>query len=274
VTSLIARDEDRPDGPQPDQHIRDAESLREVTMARVDAASANQWKPLARMRTHEQVIAEIESRLMSGRLRPGDRLPPERQFAEALGVSRGAVREALRILEAIGVVEAGTGSGPSSGSTIIGDGVAGMAMVLRLHLQMASFSQADLLEIRLQIERPAARRAADVATEEDVAALLSLVEGMRGPAAAVDGLEVAFHERVVALAGNGLASVFVGALRRARTPLGGSGFEDGEAGTAAPEVYAAIVAAIADRDGERAAELLAATIPGLRKGIGALKCAG
>ena len=98
--------------------------------------SASEWRPLPRLRTHEQVVAEIENRLNSGKLKAGDRLPPERQFAEALGVSRGAVREALRILESIGVVEAGTGSGPTSGSRIVKDSTAGMGMVLRLHLQL------------------------------------------------------------------------------------------------------------------------------------------
>jgi DNA-binding FadR family transcriptional regulator len=127
-------------------------------MAQADAAQSSPppWKPLARMRTHEHVVAEIENRLVTGALKAGDRLPPERQFAEALGVSRGAVREALRILEAIGVLEAGTGSGPSAGSVIVRRGVAGMAMVMRLHLRLASFSAADLSEIRLLMEQLAA----------------------------------------------------------------------------------------------------------------------
>ena len=131
------------------------------------------------MRTHEQVVAEIENRLIAGSLKAGDRLPPERQFAEALGVSRGAVREALRILEAIGVVEAGTGSGPSSGSTIVKDSISGMAMVLRIHLQLASFSQDDVVEVRLLIERLAARQAAEGATSEDITDLRSLVDRPR-----------------------------------------------------------------------------------------------
>lgn len=127
-------------------------------MAKADAAFAAQWKPLARMRTHEHVMAEIENRLMTGRLKAGDRLPPERQFAEILGVSRGAVREALRILEAIGVLEAGTGSGPSAGSVIVKHSVSGMAMVLRLHLRVAAFGHDDMAEVLLLLEQFAARK--------------------------------------------------------------------------------------------------------------------
>ncbi|MDV3125351.1 GntR family transcriptional regulator [Mycobacterium sp. 21AC1] len=121
-------------------------------MARPEAAYTAQWKPLARMRTHEHVVAEIENRLMTGRLKAGDRLPPERQFAEILGVSRSAVREALRILEAVGVIEVRTGSGPGAGSVIVNDSVSGMAMVLRMHLQAGSFSRDDLVEVQLLLE--------------------------------------------------------------------------------------------------------------------------
>lgn len=242
-------------------------------MARVDAASAGQWKPLARMRTHEQVIAEIENRLITGRLRAGDRLPPERQLAEALGVSRGAVREALRILEAIGVVEAGTGSGPSSGSTIVSDGVAGMAMVLRLHLRLASFGHDDLVEIRLLILRLAASRAADLATEEDLAGLQALVDEMRGgDAAACDAAEAAFHRRIVGLADNALAGVLLGALQQAGPPVNEAVVDRVDAPR--PEAYSSIVAALADGDGDRAGELLAATGGWRADGSSALQWAG
>jgi GntR family transcriptional repressor for pyruvate dehydrogenase complex len=257
-------------------------SLQEVVVTRADGASNAQWKPLARMRTHEQVVAEIENRLMTGHLKAGDRLPPERQFAEALGVSRGAVREALRILEAIGVIEAGTGSGPSSGSTIVKDGIAGMAMVLRLHLQLASFTSNDLIEVRLLIERFAARKATDLATGDDIAELLSLVDLMRVATSttARTDLEAAFHVRVVQAADNALAAVFVGALRQAQMHTGGT-TSDGDEPMDGPgrqlgDEYSGIVRAIADGDGDRAAELLAGTLQGGRRSAGssALKWAG
>jgi DNA-binding FadR family transcriptional regulator len=250
-------------------------------MANSDAAYTAQWKPLARMRTHEQVIAEIENRLMTGSLKAGDRLPPERQFAEALGVSRGAVREALRILEAIGVIEAGPGSGPTSGSMIVKDSIAGMAIVLRLHLQLASFSENDVVEVLLLIERLAARKAVDLATEEDIAGLLALVEQMRGAnATALDEFETAFHARIVQIAENALATVLIGALREAQSPLNeirvhGLDPTDSAARELAND-YSAIVHAIAEGDGDRAAELLAGAIRGGRRltGSSVLKWAG
>lgn len=242
----------------------------------------SEWKPLPRMRTHEQVVAEIESRLISGSLKAGDRLPPERQFAEALGVSRGAVREALRILEAIGVVEAGTGSGPTSGSMIVKDSIAGMAMVLRIHLQLASFTQEDLVEVRLLIERMAARKAAENATEEDIAELTSLVEEMRGvhTTATYNDLDAAFHVRIVRASGNGLAAVLMAAMREALRQAMVKAFSSLEDPQATMKVltdeHAAILEAIAARDKNKAAELTASHILGFYRTVGfsELKWAG
>ena len=242
----------------------------------------SEWKPLARMRTHEQVVAEIENRLIAGSLKAGDRLPPERQFAEALGVSRGAVREALRILEAIGVVEAGTGSGPTSGSMIVKDSVAGMAMVMRVHLQLASFSRDDLVEVRLLIERLAARKAATTATSEDIADLRALVDEMRGvhTTATYNDLDAAFHVRIVRASDNALAAVLMAAMREALRRAMVTAFEslDDVAGTMQKltDEHAAIVEAIAAGNGNLAAELVASHIVGFYRAVGfnELKWAG
>ncbi len=129
------------------------------------ASQTAQWNPLPRMRTHERVVSEIEKRLEQGLLKAGDRLPPERQFAPSLGVSRNAVREALRILEAIGVVEAAVGSGPSAGSVIVRDATAGIALVLRMHAH--EFNADDLAEVTESMDR------ADLASRNGLAAALT-----------------------------------------------------------------------------------------------------
>jgi DNA-binding FadR family transcriptional regulator len=239
-------------------------SLQEVTVALADHAFAAQWKPLARTRTHEQVIAEIETRLLAGIVKVGDRLPPERQFAEALGVSRGAVREALRILEAMGIVEAGTGSGPSAGSLIVRDSVAGLSMVLRLHLQVAAFSQDDLGEVGLGIACQAARKAVESASPEDVAGLQAIVEEMRRTksSSARSALETAFHRQLARATGNALTVVLIEALHETRL---GSDDWPGDRDPLEPIsldpalVYAGIVRAIMDGDRDSAAKLVMET---------------
>ncbi|WP_427136447.1 FadR/GntR family transcriptional regulator [Pseudarthrobacter sp. S9] len=73
------------------------------------------------MRTHQLVLQWIEKQLIDGQLTVGGRLPAERTLAEQLEVSRTSVREAIRILEAMGVVRAGVGSGPDAGTVVIAD---------------------------------------------------------------------------------------------------------------------------------------------------------
>ena len=244
--------------------------------------TSSEWRPLPRLRTHEQVVAEIENRLNSGRLKAGDRLPPERQFAEALGVSRGAVREALRILEAIGVVEAGTGSGPTSGSRIVKDSTVGMAMVLRIHLQLASFTQDDLIETRLMLERLTCHKAAGVVHDEQLDELRRLVTEMREPHAVAEynDLDTAFHVGIAHMSGNGLAAAMMAAMREAMRQAMVAGFENlaDPAGTmrAVTDEHQLILDAIARGDGDAAAELVTKHIMGFYHvlGLGTSSSAG
>ena len=74
------------------------------------------WQQIPRMRAYELVINQIESQILAGALKVGDQLPAERDLAAKLGVSRAAVREAMRAMEAQGVVRSGVGVGPDSGT--------------------------------------------------------------------------------------------------------------------------------------------------------------
>ncbi|MGH2557596.1 MAG: FadR/GntR family transcriptional regulator, partial [Thermomicrobiales bacterium] len=62
-------------------------------------------------RSYEQVVEQIHDEIRSGALTAGQRLPTERELAESFGVSRGVVREALKVLASMGLVEARQGSG-------------------------------------------------------------------------------------------------------------------------------------------------------------------
>src|SRR5215218_7714615 len=68
-------------------------------------------QPLGRGRIAEQVVQAIRAYISASALRPGDRLPPERVFIEQLGVSRSSVREALRVLSALHLIEVRHGDG-------------------------------------------------------------------------------------------------------------------------------------------------------------------
>src|SRR5659263_63183 len=70
-----------------------------------------EWKPYKRTRQHEYVLEKIKEMIVSGDLKPGARLPSERDFSSNLEVGRASVKEALRILEILGLIEVKHGDG-------------------------------------------------------------------------------------------------------------------------------------------------------------------
>ncbi|MDP3950209.1 FadR/GntR family transcriptional regulator [Microbacterium sp.] len=98
------------------------------------------------------VLERVERDLLEGRLGPGDRLPSERDLATELGVGRSSVREALRVLEVMGLIRTATGSGPQSGAIVIATPSGGMSALLRLQLAAQGFALGDVVRTRLVLE--------------------------------------------------------------------------------------------------------------------------
>lgn len=103
-------------------------------------------------RAWQVVLEKIETDLLEGRLGPGDRLPPERELTATLGVGRSSVREALRVLEVLGLIRTATGSGPTSGAIIIATPQGGMSALLRLQVAARGFPFDDVVRTRLVLE--------------------------------------------------------------------------------------------------------------------------
>lgn len=126
-------------------------------------------------RLYEQIVAQIEQRILDGEIKVGDQLPPERELAEQFGVSRTAVREAVKALREKGLVQVQPGRG-----TFITDGTS-RAMRHSLGL-MAKFggveSSRNLVEVREILEPEIAALAASRANDEQIAALHRAVETM------------------------------------------------------------------------------------------------
>ncbi len=132
------------------------------------------FAPIKRRRLSDEVSSQIQTRIAAGELRAGDKLPPERQLAERFGVSRGAVREALRNLERAGVVslQAGAKGGAFIGRgdpSVIGDS-------FRNLYQLGGVSLDDLTEARIWLESTVVRMACERATEQDLAVLTANVD--------------------------------------------------------------------------------------------------
>jgi len=181
------------------------------------------WAPVSRVRTYELVLDRIETQIVSGALRAGERLPPERELAALLGVSRPAVREALRILEAQGAVRSQVGKGPDSGTTIDRLPSDALARLLRLHVALGSFALEDVVETRVVLERASAVLACRNARPQDLVHMQEDLDAMDAPGVDRETFnqhDTDFHVALAEAGGNRLMSDVTRAIRESvRIPI-------------------------------------------------------
>lgn len=176
------------------------------------------YKIVRTSRLYEQIVQQIEESILKGALKPGDQLPAERDLAEEFGVSRTAVREAVKALREKGLVEAYTGRG-----TFVTNG---RSQAIRQSLDlMVKFGQGstDLAEVREILEPEIAALAATRAEEQHLAAMRDAVrvmdESLDDPEAFIEA-DLDFHLCLAEAAANpvilSLIDSIVGLLREQR----------------------------------------------------------
>lgn len=163
------------------------------------------------------VLEKIETDLLDGTLQPGDRLPPERELAATLGVGRSSVREALRVLEVMGLIRTGTGSGPTSGAIIIATPQGGMSALLRLQVAAQGFPLDDVVATRLVLESAVAQAlASDPDRRTDGArAVLEAMDADDLTAAEFLALDAQLHLALAEASGNVVITAMMAGLRMA-----------------------------------------------------------
>jgi DNA-binding FadR family transcriptional regulator len=148
-------------------------------------------------RISETIVEQIRQLMHQGQLRPGDRLPAERDLCERFGVSRVTVREALRMLESSALVEIRVGARGGAFVTVpttehVGDGLTDM-------LTLSALTAADVTEVRLLLEVGIIPLVIERATEEDLTALEQVCQRSRDAIKAGEyslDLSAEFHARV------------------------------------------------------------------------------
>lgn len=151
----------------------------------------------------EEVISQLREMIHGGELRAGDRLPPERDLAKLLGVSRPTLRAAIRSLAAVGVLQSRQGAGTfvvkTEGSPSLD------SSPLRLMASLHGFTTGEMFEARQSLEMAIAGLAAERATSDHLANLSEEIAGMY---ASLDDPEqflvhdMRFHQAVAAASGN------------------------------------------------------------------------
>ena len=222
------------------------------------------FEPLARRSYAADTIRTIKDMILDGRLQPGQRLPAERALSEALGVSRPTVREAIRSLQAMNILESRHGAGTFVSSLSTEE----LLRPLQFVLSLAEGGLAHLLEVRLLLEPGAAALAAERATEEQIDGLRECADRAEDATAeapaAMLRLDTELHERIVKASGNPLLEH----LWAATSALGveSRGYTVRLPGVVAHTIaeHQAIVDAIASRDPAAAEAAMVAHIRRIR----------
>jgi GntR family transcriptional regulator, transcriptional repressor for pyruvate dehydrogenase complex len=129
-----------------------------------------------RSSTSEEVVTQLREMIHRGELRPGDRLPPERDLAKLLGVSRPTLRAAIRSLSAIGVLQSKQGAGTF---VVESDGPPSLdSAPLRMMASLHGFTTSEMFEARRSLEMSVAALSAERASGEQMASMAEEVAGM------------------------------------------------------------------------------------------------
>lgn len=224
-------------------------------------------EPATPARAWRVVLESLESDLLEGRLAPGDHLPPERELAANLGVGRSSVREALRVLEVLGLIRTATGSGPTSGAIVIATPRGGMSALLRLQVAAQGFPLDDVVRTRLIIESAVVETlAAAGGALSDAEADLDAMDAPGLTAQEFLALDAEFHRALAEASGNEVVAAMMAGLREAIESYvlaGAARIADWDATVARlRREHRAIVQAVHDRDPARARELVREHITG------------
>jgi GntR family transcriptional regulator, transcriptional repressor for pyruvate dehydrogenase complex len=166
----------------------------------LQSAVKPEFEAIRKNRVHEEVAKQIE-RLIVQKLHPGDKLPAERELAELLGVSRSSIRDAIRRLEIVGLVEPRQGAGTVVREISTATLVSPLANVIAHRRQLVG----ELLDFRRMLEPPLAARAATHASNGEIAGMDEILRRQdkkvrQGELAVEEDTE--FHYRIALASGN------------------------------------------------------------------------
>lgn len=170
-----------------------------------------QLREIGKSKLYTSIVDQVLDGIRSSAFPPGAALPAERVLAQQLGVSRGSVREAIRVLEHAGVVDVRTGSG-----TFVTAGALSQAAALRAHAALVGEeSPLDIMVARRTIEPTTARLAAENRRDQDLRALTAtvreqaqMVKEGQDPTAA----DLRFHRTLAEATHNPILAMLVGRI--------------------------------------------------------------
>ena len=175
------------------------------------------FTPVKTVKAYERVVEQIESAISKRELRPGDRLPSERELMLTFEVSRSTIREALRVLESTGLVRSRPGD--PRGPEVLQASPAILTKTVNRLVRLDTIALSELVEFRIMLEGAACSLAAQHRTDEQLQTMRAAVAAMQaevvnGPIA-FSRADVAFHVSIWAASHNQLIQICGEATRGA-----------------------------------------------------------
>lgn len=160
-----------------------------------------------------QLISIIKEWISQGVLAPGCKLPPERELAAQLRVNRSTLRQALKVLQLMGILNQRVGDGTYLNSDL----TAVLGEPFDFLILMNKVSHAELFEARLLFEPELAARAAELATSEDLRILQEAIEALEQSTSTQSrtDADMAFHDAIFKAAGNRACQLIFAVIHRA-----------------------------------------------------------
>jgi GntR family transcriptional repressor for pyruvate dehydrogenase complex len=172
------------------------------------------FKQVKSKKVYQHVVEQIQVMVMNGELKKDDKLPTERDLAEELGVSRTSIREALRSLEMIGLVESRQGEGNFIGGNIKSNFFEPLSVMFMLN----QGNPRDILELRMVIEVEAASLAAQRVNNEDrtkdIKELNNLMKRLREASNEEESksIDLQLHYKIAEITGNYLIMMLLNTI--------------------------------------------------------------
>jgi GntR family transcriptional repressor for pyruvate dehydrogenase complex len=212
--------------------------------------------PIKSTRIYEEIIRQVKQMIAEGRLKRGDRLPPERDLAEKFVVSRTSVREALRALESLGLIEIRPGEGTFVRQVSVEALIEPLALVILSQREAI----AELFEARRLLEPLIAGLAARRATPDEIQEMERILdEQAKEVAAGKSGVaqDAEFHAAMATAAHNRAITRIVHAVMDLLTQSREESLNTPGRATRSHEDHRRVLAAIASRQSEAAERAMA-----------------
>lgn len=163
------------------------------------------FESISTQKTYQKIVEQIQNMIIDGTFKSGDKLPAERELTEQLQVSRSSLREGLKALEVLGLVESKQGEG-SFITNKVGDTI---IKSVSIAYKLNDGKIEDVLELRHSLEVYSVKKAIKSATDDQIKELERIVVNMKGveDVQLEEELDILFHSKLIEITGNILVHI-------------------------------------------------------------------